>query len=74
VVAANIAAELSGRRQGALSDGKGVCFVELGAGRAAFATGDFYAADAPQIALRRPGGHWHAAKVAFERYWLRRWA
>jgi sulfide:quinone oxidoreductase len=74
VVAANIAAEFRGGRQRAVFDGKGACFVELGAGRAAFATGDFYAGDAPRIALRRPGRHWHAAKVAFERYWLRRWA
>ncbi len=74
VVAANIAAELTGKTPAARFDGKGGCFVELGDGRAAFATGDFYAADAPAIALRRPGRRWHAAKVGFEKYWLRRWA
>jgi sulfide:quinone oxidoreductase len=74
VVAANLAAELSGKPPTASFDGKGACFVELGDGRAAFATGDFYAADAPNIRLRRPGRHWHAAKVGFEKYWLRRWA
>lgn len=74
VVAANIAAELAGRAPVARFDGKGACFVELGDSRAAFATGDFYAADAPEIRLRRPGRHWHLAKVAFEKYWLRRWA
>lgn len=74
VVAANIAAELNGKRPAASFDGKGACFVELGDGRAAFATGDFYASDAPEVRLRRPGRHWHAAKVGFEKYWLRRWA
>lgn len=51
----------------------GACFVELGDGRAAFATGNFYAPDGPQIRLRRAGRHWHLAKVAFEKYWMRRW-
>jgi len=74
VVAANIAAELRGRPSTKRFDGKGACFVELGDGRAAFAGGDFYNADAPNITLRRPGRQWHAAKVGFEKYWLRRWA
>jgi sulfide:quinone oxidoreductase len=73
VVARNIAADLAGRRAGATFDGAGACFVELGDGRAAFATGNFYAPAGPQIQLRRPGRHWHLAKVAFEQYWLRRW-
>jgi sulfide:quinone oxidoreductase len=72
VVAANIAAELAGRRRAAAFDGHGACFVELGDRRAAFAAGDFYADGGPQIALRRPGPHWHLAKVALEQYWLRR--
>ena len=74
VVAKNIAAELAGRAPTARFDGKGGCFVELGDNRASFASGDFYAADAPAINLHRPGPHWHLAKVAFEKYWLRRWA
>lgn len=73
VVAANIAADLTGKAPTATFDGKGACFVELGDGAAAFATGDFYAADQPRVQLRRPGRHWHAAKVGFEKYWLRRW-
>jgi sulfide:quinone oxidoreductase len=73
VVARNIAADLAGRRGGATFGGAGACFVELGDGRAAFATGNFYAPGGPQIQLRRPGRHWHLAKVAFEQYWLRRW-
>lgn len=73
VVARRIAAELSGRLPAATFDGRGSCFVEMGDGIAAYATGDFYAEGAPAISLRRPGRHWHLAKVALEQYWLRRW-
>jgi sulfide:quinone oxidoreductase len=74
IVAANIAAELTGRPATSTFDGSGACFVELGDGQAAFATGSFYDPDGPQIRLRRPGRHWHLAKVAFEKYWMRRWS
>ncbi len=73
VVAANLAAELADRIPPATFDGAGACFVELSDQRAAFATGHFYAPDAPQVRLRRPGRHWHLAKAAFEQYWMRRW-
>jgi sulfide:quinone oxidoreductase len=73
VVAHNIASDLAGRPVSARFDGKGACFVELGDGRAAFATGNFYGTDGPAISLRRPGRHWHWAKVAIEQYWMRRW-
>lgn len=72
-VARRIAAEWRGGSPSELFDGVGSCFVELGNGRAAFARGDFYASDGPRVAMRRPGRHWHLAKVAFEQYWLRRW-
>jgi sulfide:quinone oxidoreductase len=74
VVAANLAAELAGQAPTARFDGTGACFVELGDGRAAFAGGDFYTAQAPTVRLRRPGRRWHLAKLALEQYWLRRWA
>lgn len=74
VVAANIAADLAGRVPSARFDGSGACFVELGDSRAAYASGDFYAPEGPAIRLRSPGRHWHAAKVAFEKYWMRRWS
>ncbi|HZR92214.1 MAG TPA: FAD/NAD(P)-binding oxidoreductase [Gaiellaceae bacterium] len=73
VVAQRIAAELAGRPPSGVFEGKGACFVEMGDGVAAYATGDFYAEEGPQIRLRRPGRQWHLAKVAFEKYWLRRW-
>ena len=55
-------------------DGKGACFVDMGEGVAAFATGDFYAEGAPAVSLRGPSRRWHLSKVAFEKYWLARWA
>lgn len=73
VVAERITAEATGRVATAAFDGMGGCFVELGDGRAASATGDFYAEGAPRVRLRHPGRRWHLAKVAFEQYWLRRW-
>ena len=72
-VAHEIAAEWRGKKPPEPFDGNGSCFVELGHGRAAFATGDFYATDGARVTMRRPGRHWHLAKVAFEQYWMRRW-
>jgi sulfide:quinone oxidoreductase len=74
VVASRIADELGGREPRAVFDGKGSCFVDMGEGVAAFATGDFYAERAPAVSLRRPSRRWHLSKVAFEKYWLARWA
>jgi sulfide:quinone oxidoreductase len=73
VVARRIADELAGRQTTATFDGAGACFVELGDGQAAYATGRFYGESGPQVRLRQPGRRWHAAKVAFEQYWMRRW-
>lgn len=73
VVGKRIAAELGARAPTAGFDGKGGCFLELGDGRAAYASGDFYADPRPQVRMRSPGRRWHLAKVAFERYWLWRW-
>jgi sulfide:quinone oxidoreductase len=72
-VARRIAAELHGDTPAGAFDGKGACFLEMGDGVAAYASGDFYAEPAPKVRLRRPGRHWHLGKVAFERYWLWRW-
>ena len=69
VVAAQIASRIEGGPAGRF-DGHGYCWVELGAGVAGFASGDFYAAPDPAVALRRPGRAWHAGKVLFERYSL----
>ena len=71
VAAAQIASRIEGGSAGRF-DGHGYCWVELGAGVAGFASGDFFADPEPVIALRRPGRAWHAGKVLFERYWLSR--
>ena len=73
VVAKNIAAELEGSKPGHAFDGRGYCFLEMGAGKAGFASGNFYAAPEPRVTMRRPGYHWHWGKVLFERWWLRHW-
>lgn len=71
VVAQRIAAELAGRAPSGAFEGKGACFLEMGGGVAAYAAGDFYSQAGPQVRLRRPGRHWHLAKIALEKYWLR---
>ncbi len=73
VVADQIASEWHGRTSRHGFDGKGSCFLEVGGGHSAYAGGDFYAPDGPNVAMRGPGRHWHLAKVAFEQYWMRRW-
>ena len=70
VVARRIAATLAGHQARDTFDGVGYCWVEAGAGRAAFATGGFFAEPDPTLALRAPGRSWHAGKVLFERSWI----
>jgi sulfide:quinone oxidoreductase len=74
VVAANIAAAVLGRGRQARFDGHGACFVEGGAGRAGYGAGNFYAEPKPAVRLRGPGRGWHLAKIAYEKYFLWRWA
>ena len=70
VVAREIAATFAGIWAPAGFDGTGFCWVETGAGQAAFAAGDFYAEPDPTLDLRQPGRVWHAGKVLFERSWI----
>ncbi|TAK24132.1 MAG: NAD(P)/FAD-dependent oxidoreductase [Chloroflexota bacterium] len=70
-VAETIAGRLLGARAApARFSGEGYCWVELGGGQAAFATGEFYAEPNPVLRLQRPGRMWHLGKVLFERYWM----
>lgn len=71
-VADNLAAAASGRSPAARFDGQGACFMEVGSGRAGFASGNFFAAPAPAVRMRKPARRWHWGKVVFERRWLRR--
>jgi sulfide:quinone oxidoreductase len=70
VVAHGIAATLAGRAATETFDGVGYCWVETGAGRAAFASGEFFAEPDPTLSLRAPGRSWHLGKVLFERSWI----
>ena len=70
VVAREIAATFSGTPAPAGFDGRGFCWVETGAGRAAFAAGNFFAEPDPTLDLRQAGRVWHAGKVLFERSWI----
>jgi sulfide:quinone oxidoreductase len=72
-VAANIARCVTGKGKPERFDGHGECFIETGDGKAGFGRGNFYAEPAPQVNLHKVGRHWHAAKVLFEKDWLRRW-
>ena len=70
VVARNIAAEISGGQGHWAFGGQGACFLETGYGKAAYATGHFFAEPEPRVELRSPGRVWHWAKLGFERLWL----
>ena len=72
-VAQTVAHRLTGTGPVGLFDGQGECFIEMGGGVAGFARGNFYAQPAPNVRTYRPGHHWHAAKVAFERHWWAQW-
>lgn len=72
-VARTIARSITGRGKPGTFEGRGECFIEIGDGKAGLGRGDFYAEPRPAMAMKAPAWHWHATKVAFEKYWLRRW-
>jgi sulfide:quinone oxidoreductase len=71
VVASNVAAAILGQSGGERFEGHGECFVEIGGGKAAFGTGNFYAEPVPAVQLRPPSRWLHFGKVLFEAVWLR---
>ncbi len=73
VVARNIAMAITGKGKPAVFEGGGECFIETGDGKAGFGKGNFYAEPVPEVAIHPPARRWHAAKVLFEKDWLRRW-
>ena len=73
IVANNIAHAITGKGTPQAFDGQGACFIEIGAGRAGFGSGNFFAEPAPQLRLRGPGRLLHLGKVAYEKYWLYHW-
>ena len=73
VVAQNIVRSIIGKAEPARFNGHGECFIEAGDGKAGFGRGNFYAEPFPEVRLHKVGRGWHAAKVLFEKDWLRRW-
>lgn len=72
-VADRIVASISGKPENSQFDGHGGCFIETGAGRAAYGAGNFYADPAPSIDMHSPARRWHWGKEAFEFNVIRRW-
>jgi sulfide:quinone oxidoreductase len=73
VVVRNIAREITGKGKPAQFNGDGECFIETGDGKAGLGRGNFYGEPLPQVKMHPPARRWHAAKVFFEKDWLRRW-
>ncbi len=73
VVAKNIARSITGKGKHVVFEGHGECFIETGDGKAGMGSGDFYAEPVPEVKMRPPARRWHAAKILFEKDWLRRW-
>lgn len=73
IVAHNIACQIMAKGHPKKFEGNGECFIEMGEGKAGFARGNFYAEPTPKVKMYKPGRHWHAGKVLFEKDWLRKW-
>ena len=73
VVADTITADITDKPAPVGFDGHGGCFIETGAGRAAYGSGNFYGDPAPTVALHSPARRWHWGKVTFEQRVMRRW-
>ena len=70
VVAQNIVEKITGGSDFKTFDGAGQCFLEIGAGRAGYAGGNFYGSPLPTVKMKHPGLWWHWMKVWFEKYWF----
>lgn len=66
IVATAIAADILGEPAPRGFDGKGMCYVEIGDGMAAFGSGDFYAYPGPRVRLDEPSAASRRAKEEYE--------
>ena len=73
VVAHAIEAKMRGLIPKKEFEGKGSCFIELGGGRAGFASGDFYAVPRPVVHMKNPSRILHWKKLLFEKWWFWKW-
>lgn len=69
-VANNLIAHAEGKQQDQHFLGHGACFLEIGYGKAGFASGNFYATPDPRVRMFPPSRLGHMGKVMFERRWL----
>lgn len=72
VAARNIAAQITGGPGGTF-DGRGYCFIEMGADRAAYVNGDFFAQPKPNVVISTADEKTFRDKEAFERQRLDGW-
>ncbi len=73
IVAHNIVESVKGTSSKKEFNGNGNCFIELGDGRAGYASGNFYAEPSPVVKLKKPSRFRHWEKVLFEKWWLWKW-
>jgi sulfide:quinone oxidoreductase len=73
IVAERIAASFDGQKPMATYDGVGYCFLEFGAGTAAYVRGEFYAEPAPKAMLTEISPDHMEAKRSFETDRLKMW-
>lgn len=66
VVAAAIAADIAGEPKPQGYDGSGFCYVEVGQGKAAYGSGDFFAFPEPRVTLETPTRKARQAKEEYE--------
>jgi sulfide:quinone oxidoreductase len=69
-VAHNIAQKIAGKNPDKTFNGDGQCFLEMGDGKAGYASGNFYGSPLPIVKMKTPGFFWHWTKVWFEKYWF----
>ena len=72
-VAENIAARLTGAGESARFTGRGSCYVEIGDGLAAYASGNFYGIAGPSVTLEPPSAQYRQEKKEVERTRLALW-
>jgi sulfide:quinone oxidoreductase len=66
IVAAAIAADIQGTDRPGVYDGNGFCYVEVGDGKAAYGSGNFYAYPGPRVNLDDPSADSLTAKQEYE--------
>jgi sulfide:quinone oxidoreductase len=66
VVARNISGEILGEAKQSRFDGKGFCYLEMGDGRAAYGSGNFYGYPGPRVYLESPSQKFHEERKRLE--------